>query len=124
VSRIPFECACGCGQPARGKYVRGHNARVEGAKPPPPRGAAYPWCQRKEGRWYVMGRDYRYYKWSRVVLENHLGRELTSSEQVHHKNEDKSDDRPENLEIMSCAEHSRLHEAKRRHAREVEREAA
>ena len=46
---------------------------------------------------------------SRYIMEQHLGRYLLSSEEVHHINEDKTDDRIENLEIKSKSEHARDH---------------
>lgn len=45
----------------------------------------------------------------RVVMENHLGRLLTENEVVHHLNEDKKDNRIENLEVMTKEEHGRHH---------------
>jgi hypothetical protein len=45
----------------------------------------------------------------RHVMEQHLGRKLRRDEHVHHKNHDPSDNRLENLEVLSKAEHHRLH---------------
>lgn len=45
----------------------------------------------------------------RVVMENHLGRLLNTNEVVHHKNENKKDNRIENLEVLTVSEHSRHH---------------
>lgn len=45
----------------------------------------------------------------RVVMENHIGRLLDSSEVVHHINGNKKDNRVENLEVMTALEHSLHH---------------
>lgn len=45
----------------------------------------------------------------RKVVEEHIGRKLLDTEIVHHKNENKLDNRIENLEIMSRAEHINHH---------------
>jgi hypothetical protein len=45
----------------------------------------------------------------RVVMAATLGRPLLSSEDVHHINEDKQDNRPENLEVVSRSAHTAHH---------------
>jgi endogenous inhibitor of DNA gyrase (YacG/DUF329 family) len=49
----------------------------------------------------------------RLVMSRILGRPLITDEHVHHINEDPLDNRPENLQVLSQAEHTRLHKAKR-----------
>jgi hypothetical protein len=48
----------------------------------------------------------------RHLMEQRLGRPLLRTEQVHHKNEDKQDNKIENLEVKSPAEHQRQHKQK------------
>ena len=48
----------------------------------------------------------------RQVMEDYLQRKLSSNELVHHINGDKTDNRIENLEIISRAKHCRLHKPK------------
>lgn len=65
-----------------------------------PNGAWTPWQvdrfgyvrRRENGRWITQ---------HRVVMEQKLGRPLLSSENVHHKNGDRADNCPENLELWS-----------------------
>lgn len=45
----------------------------------------------------------------RFVMEQLLGRQLSTREQVHHKNKDRHDNRPENLVVLDIVDHAKLH---------------
>lgn len=45
----------------------------------------------------------------RLVMEQHIGRKLFPYEHVHHINENKSDNRIENLLLVTNSEHRKLH---------------
>lgn len=47
------------------------------------------------------------------VMEQHIGRRLRPDEDVHHKDEDKTNNALSNLELMTHAEHTALHNRKK-----------
>lgn len=66
----------------------------------------------KVGRWttpagYVMLSDFTLLH--RVIMSQVIGRKLRRDEFVHHIDEDKSNNNPNNLQIMSPSEHARHH---------------
>lgn len=74
-------------------------------------------CIPKKTGIYVHKSGYIYIKYPnkearaehRIVMEKYLGRPLHRSEYVHHKNHIKSDNRIENLQVVSLSEHNRIH---------------
>ena len=51
----------------------------------------------------------------RLVAEEMIGRPIADGEEVHHRNEVRDDNRPENLEVISKSDHM-SHHARKRHA--------
>lgn len=72
----------------------------------------------KDGHGYIYIRNFNhpyttkrgYIKRSRLIMEKILNRYLLPEEIIHHKNEIKNDDRPENLQLFSSkGKHSAFH---------------
>ncbi len=52
-----------------------------------------------------------------VIMEEHIGRRLRKDECVHHINQVRTDNRIENLQLMTRSEHSKLHAHKRNNSK-------
>jgi hypothetical protein len=127
-------CECGCGQVtsiapktakneniakwAHRRFCFGHQNRrfIKNHSTEPQRGhfihSGYVYVIAPEGHPHPTNK--RYIKRCRLVMEGVLERYLERKEQVRHKNMNRSDDRPENLEVMLLSDHNRLHRKIRR----------
>src|SRR3990167_609735 len=56
-------------------------------------------------RGHHLARSNGYAPEHRLVAEQMLGRQLAPAEVVHHRNHDKTDNRPENLEVLASQMH-------------------
>lgn len=117
-------CECGCGRLTRqvkktcnrenikkGEYprfIRGHSSRI--LRPAFKNGQT-----EQHGYVFLFQPNHphrlpnNYVKRSRLVMETVLKRYLTPDELVHHKNEIRNDDRPENLELSNRSNHNKVH---------------
>ena len=73
-------------------------------------------CRRGDGRTVIYCRDGSLMMYSRAVMAAGLGRLPDLSEVVHHRNGDVTDDRAENLEVLTRAQHIGLHRGLLGHA--------
>lgn len=105
----------GCSSPTIAKALKRTNTVRRPAKVRPGRvaGERNPaWAggrrRRRDGYWLIWTPDGERLE-HRVVAERSLGRPLQADEIVHHRDGDKGNNAPSNLEVMSQREHARLH---------------
>lgn len=92
--------------PCRGRVMRMTN-RTKTPNRPRPNGDR--WVDRKGYVRVRVGYGQPAAYEHRVVMAQVLGRELLPTEDVHHINENKQDNRPENLEVVSRSVHTAHH---------------
>ena len=69
----------------------------------------------KDGRLRAYNKTtHKVTSYPRVLMESILGRQLLPTEDVHHKDEDPTNNDPSNLEVIDCKEHDKLHGEKNR----------
>ncbi len=89
------------------KIQKGNFGKHSGSKNGMWKGGKY---QNKQGRWFINIRPNYRISQSRYIAESCLERPLRKEETIHHVNEDKSDDRPENLYVFSLtSKHTKYH---------------
>lgn len=117
------ECGCGCPTPIalktrtkRGqkkglplRFINGHNIRLLSSDEQSRRS----YCRDMSAKRYTGSKE-NYVKFygrhhHRVVAEEVLGRPLQKGEIVHHRDGNKWNNSPSNLEVMTQSEHCRLH---------------
>ena len=104
-----------CSRSCASKEKVGHLLYKSGESNPNWKGGL---TQSKKGYWYVKAPRHPragstgYVKRADLELEKKLGRPLVDGELAHHRNENKADDSPDNLELSTTVEHGRLHHPK------------
>lgn len=103
-------CSCDCGEKFNKfdnrnrprKFIKGHNSREY---------LNFNWKGGISTHQYISLRIKKgeYKRQHRIVMENFLGRRLTTDEHVHHINHNKFDNSIKNLIVLTNSEHGKLH---------------
>ena len=102
-------CACGCGEKTSYIYKHGHHTRLFAPEEQARRGRMNNGDKQRDPPGAVGYRKVAGRHEHRVVMEKAVGRLLGPDDLVHHANRNKRDNRLENLELTTRAEHINEH---------------
>ena len=113
------DCACGCGEKTQYTYKHGHHTRLFSNEEQGRRGRQNNGdTQRRTGDLTsVYYRKVKGIHEHRIVAQEMLGRPLKPGEIVHHINNNKRDNRKENLQVMTQSEHVEIHKLGNKYAK-------
>lgn len=104
-------CACGCGENTAYTYKHGHHTRLFTSEEQARRGRCNDGSKQRDRGCKDTYRKVGGRHEHRLVAEQMMERPLSHDEIVHHKNGNKKDNRLENLEVMTRAQHMHEHRA-------------